>query len=55
MRLENPERYTIDHLGEEHDCPCCCHSGEKEECVGEHEENGCCVVSEYDDLDHCCY
>ena len=35
------------------DCPCCCHYDEEIECVNEHSESGCCVVSEYDEIERC--
>ena len=49
------ERYLIEHFGNEDDCPCCCHNAEEVECVQEHGEGGCCLVSEYAELDRCCY
>ena len=42
-------------FGNENDCPCCCHDEEEVECMRDHGESGCCVVSEYTELDHCCY
>ncbi len=44
-----------DSFGIEDDCPCCCHYEEEVECVRIHGDSGCCVVSEYAELDHCCY
>lgn len=55
MTLEAIERYAIENLGFEDDCPCCCHNKEEVGCVRGHGEVGCCVVSEYPDLDRCCY
>lgn len=55
MTPEAIERYIIEHLGDEDDCPCCCHNEEEVGCVREHGEAGCCVVSEYAELDRCCY
>lgn len=49
------ERYLVEHFGNEDDCPCCCHNSEEAECVREHGEGGCCLVSEYEELDRCCY
>ena len=45
----------MENFGNENDCPCCCHREEAVECVNEHGASGCCVVSEYDELEHCCY
>ena len=44
-----------DNFGDEDDCPCCCHLEKAVECVCDHDDSGCCVVSEYAELDHCCY
>ena len=44
----------IENFGNESDCPCCCHHAEKVKCVNEHSESGCCVVSEYAEIDRCC-
>ena len=46
---------VVDNLGNEDDCPCCCHHEKEVECVHDHGDSGCCVVSEYAELDRCCY
>ena len=43
----------MENFGNEDDCPCRCHLEEEVERVNEHSESGCCVFSEYDELDHC--
>ena len=55
MSLESIEHYIIEHLGDEEDCPCCCHHEEEVACVREHGEGECCVVSELAEVDRCCY
>ena len=44
-----------DTFGYEEDCPCCCHLEKAVDCARDHDDGGCCVVSEYAELDHCCY
>ncbi len=44
----------MESFGNEDDCPCCCHHEEEVECVNEHSASGCCVVSEYAEIDRCC-
>ena len=55
MMLEAVERYVIENLGNAEGCPCCCYHDEKVICMRDHGKGGCCVVSEYAELDHCCY
>ena len=47
-------KILMESLYNANDCPCCCHSEEDIECVNEHSESGCRVVSEYDEIDRCC-
>lgn len=47
-------KVLMENFGNEDDCPCCCHREEEVECVNEHSESGCCVVSEYEEIDRCC-
>ena len=55
MAWDTIGRCLIENFGNEEDCPCCCHNVEEAECVREHGEGGCCLVSEYTELDRCCY
>ena len=55
MTRDSVERYLVEHFGSEEDCPCCCHKTEDAACVRDHGEGGCCLVSEYEELDRCCY
>ena len=51
---ETSLRILMESLYNAHDCPCCCHREEEIECVNEHSKSGCCVVSEYDEIERCC-
>lgn len=51
---ETSLKILMESIYNANDCPCCCHNEEEIECVNKHSESGCCVVSEYDEIDRCC-